>query len=310
MNSESGNYQQAWQREKEARRRAEQLLEDRARELYRANQQLQRNNELLEANQQQLIQNEKMASLGVLAAGMAHEINNPVGYSLSNLSVLKDYVVNLKQFLKLLEDAGSLPSEIQAHIDADEFRTIIEDAQSLTDETIEGLESVKKIVADLQGFSRSDQNAFSLADVNEGIKSTINVLSNQIKYSADVELDLQPLPKIECDIAKLNQVFLNIILNAVQCTPEHVQIYIRSRLADHQIIIEVEDNGAGIPQNIIGSLFDPFFTTKSVGEGTGLGLAISHRIVVEDHGGSIEVESEEGVGTTFFISIPIAARGA
>jgi len=308
MNSELEYYRRAWQREKKTRREAEQLLEDRARELYLANKQLQNTNELIKVNQEQLVHNEKMASLGVLAAGIAHEINNPVGYSLSNLSVLKEYVRNLQQFVKLLKDNGDLPSEVQQYIDTDEFQRIIDDAKALTEETIEGLESVKKIVSDLQGFSRSDENKFSYANVNEGIRSTINVLSNQLKYSADVELELQSMPDIECDIAKLNQVFLNIILNAAQSSSERIKIIIRAGLTENQLVVEIEDNGDGIPQEVIGSLFDPFYTTKSAGEGTGLGLAISHRIVVEDHGGTIEVDSEEGVGTTFRILIPLETK--
>jgi len=180
--------------------------------------------------------------------------------------------------------------------------------KDLTDESREGLETVKQIVVDLRGFSRQDDKKKSLHQVNGGIRASINVLRNELKYRCDVSTDLADVPPIMCNLAKLNQVFANLILNAAQAMTGHGQITVKSFLEDNWLTITISDTGKGIAPEQLENIFVPFFTTKPVGEGTGLGLSISYAIVVDEHQGKLEVDSILDEGTTFTIRLPLTTE--
>lgn len=308
MSDKDSQYEVAYRREKAARLAAEKLLENSSRELYFKNQELEAANESLKQNQQQLVQNEKMASVGFLASGIAHEINNPLGYSLSNMTVLSEYAEELSTLLEKLTAAGDLAAVKEAVAD-EEVQHIMDDLPVLVRESIEGLETVRDIVSDIRSFARSGSAGPMDADVNGGIQSTLNVLKGQLKNRFDVQKNLGDLPVATCLIGKLNQVFANIITNATQAMPEGGTIYIDSRHVGEHIVIDISDDGPGVPDEHLAEIFSPFFTTKPVGEGTGLGLSICYAIITEDHGGHLTVSngSGRGRGANFHIEIPIEA---
>ena len=250
------------------------------------------------------MQSEKMASVGLLAAGIAHEINNPLGFSLSNLATLKEYIDEVRDSRKIIVDNTGIAEEHKQPLTSEAFSYVLDDLVGLANETIEGLTSVKDIVSDLKGFVHTEDDEYGIVDINEGLKMTLNVLRNNIKYHCELLLDLGELPEICGNIGKLNQVFMNIILNASQACKESGLICIRTFADASKVYIEIEDNGSGISEEILSDIFSPFFTTKPVGQGTGLGLSISYQIVHEEHGGRIEVKSSED-GTRFSISLPI-----
>lgn len=268
----------------------------------------------LEKTQVQLIQSEKMATLGQLAAGVAHEINNPIGFIKSNLCSLSEYIEiflsqfkkykNLLSFLHDPKQIKTLIAQIQDEEEKENLPFILNDISQLLEESIEGSERVSQIVSNLKSFSRIDESETKEFDLNEGIQSTLRLLHNEIKYKCKVETKLNPLPKILCASGQLNQVFMNLIVNAIQACDEKGEIYIQSsHLRDH-VEIKVSDNGVGIPKHALPNIFDPFFTTKPVGEGTGLGLSLSYGII-QEHNGEIKVKSQEGKGTEFTVRIPI-----
>jgi len=292
------------------------LLQDRS-EVMRAQEELVRNyremkqtNARLAEAQSQLLQSEKLASIGQLAAGVAHEINNPVGFVASNLGSLRRYMESMLELINLYEsaDARHLPAELRAQIE--ELRNkadlsfIHEDLPELLKESEDGLQRVKKIVQDLRDFSRVDQADWQDADLNQGLDSTLNVVMNEVKYKATVKKDYGPLPVVRCLAAQLNQVFMNLIVNASHAIEKRGEIVLRTRQVDRWICVEVSDNGSGMSPEVQRRIFDPFYTTKPVGKGTGLGLSLSFSIV-QKHGGRIEVASTVGVGTTFRVWIPL-----
>ncbi|MGE5469733.1 MAG: ATP-binding protein [Bacteroidota bacterium] len=260
----------------------------------------------------QLLQSEKMASVGQLAAGVAHEINNPIAFVNSNLNTLIEYVDDL---LLLLDgyQAGEadLPPErrmalvqLRERIDLPFLR---KDLQALMRESGEGLARVKAIVQDLKSFSHADTGVLTLADLHEGLDSTLNVATHEIKYKADVVKNYGDIPPIECLPSQLNQVFMNLVVNAAQAMngDKRGTITVRTRPGEPGMVtIEIGDNGSGIPPENLTKIFNPFFTTKPVGEGTGLGLSLSYGIV-KAHQGRIEVSSEVGHGTVFLVHLPI-----
>ncbi len=263
----------------------------------------------VEEAQQQLLQSEKMAAIGQLAAGIAHEINNPVGFVNSNLGTLKTYIDRLlaltevyEQHLPPIEAQASELKQARSVADLDFLR---EDLPDLLRESREGLERVTRIVHDLKDFSRVDQAERQAADLNLALESTLNVVRNELKYKADIHLDLAPLPPIDCYPAQINQVFMNLLVNAAQAIPQHGDIRIRSGCSAGGVWFEIEDNGKGMPAEVQKRIFEPFFTTKPVGKGTGLGLSISYDIIVKKHGGKIEVRSQENTGTTFRVWLPL-----
>ena len=309
------DYEKAYLREKELRKQAEQLLEDKSRELYLSNQQLTDMNTALHEQQRAMVQSEKMASLGVLAAGVAHEINNPLGFIYSNFSSLVEGLQDIQRFLNQADQmiaSGKSVEQIQATwregLMLYDIGYLLSDYQNLAVETIEGLERVKQIVADLKSFTRLDDGSKTEVDVNDCLRAALNILNNQTKYHAQVNVEYGELPVIKGYFGKLNQVFVNLIANANQAVEENGLINIRSSLRNGWIEVSVQDNGHGIEEDHMKYLFTPFFTTKPVGQGTGLGLSISHNAVAE-HGGEIRVESKVGSGTTFTVCLPAKPRG-
>jgi len=265
----------------------------------------------VERMQSQLVQTEKMASIGQLAAGVAHEINNPVGYVSSNISSLKKYIGDLFEVISVYESAeaqlhNSKVLEKIKQIKADLDLTFLkEDIYDLLKESEEGVFRVKKIVEDLKDFSHVDESDWQLVDIHAGLNSTLNIVNNEIKYKAEVSKDYGEMPKIECMPSRLNQVFMNLLVNAAHAIDQKGKISLRTGVSDDQWVwVEISDTGKGISRENVSRIFDPFFTTKPIGKGTGLGLSLSYGII-EKHGGKIEVSSELGIGTVFKIILPI-----
>ncbi len=268
----------------------------------------------LEEAHNQLLQSEKMASIGQLAAGVAHEINNPIGFVNSNLGALQQYVQSLLKLLDAYEQhEAELSSESRSGINLLKNKVDIaylrEDVKNLLTESLEGLQRVKRIVQDLKDFSHISDSEMQWANLEEGLESTLNVVWNELKYKAEVTKDYGSIPEVECIPSQLNQVFMNLLVNAAQSITEHGKINLRTRQLGDDVCVEISDTGSGIPAEIINRIFDPFFTTKPVGTGTGLGLSITHGII-RKHNGRIEVASEAGKGTTFRIFIPIEQKAA
>jgi signal transduction histidine kinase len=261
-----------------------------------------------------LHQSEKLASLGQLAAGVAHEINNPIGYVSSNLSTLQKYLAIYDKTIDQLKDAAASPPSPTASTGSNALATMTTkhnairlDVQDLLRETHEGITRVKNIINDLKDFARSNAvQHFILADLHQGLRSTLNIVGSEVKARATIQLALGDLPEIECVPSQINQVFLNMVVNAAQAMPpgHQGQITIRSGTEGNLVWVEFEDNGAGMDAATIDRIFDPFFTTKDVGTGTGLGLSVSLGIVQRHHG-QILVNSTPGVGTRFRIELPI-----
>jgi two-component system, NtrC family, sensor kinase len=294
------------------------LLQDRT-EVRRVQQELELNyerikqtNSRLEEAQNQLLQSEKMASIGQLAAGVAHEINNPIGFVSSNLGSLRGYIEPVFGLLALLKrlPPAVLPDELSAELDRVDALVdldfVQEDLPQLLNESEEGLSRVKKIVQDLKDFSRVDHADWQDADLNSGLDSTLNVVMNEVKYKAEVRKNYGVLPPVRCIAAQLNQVFMNLIVNAAHAIPERGTITLTTRTEGDWVCVEVADTGTGMTEEVKRRIFEPFFTTKPVGKGTGLGLSLSFSIV-QKHGGRIEVDSEPGVGTRFRVWIPVRA---
>lgn len=287
-------FERAYHREKAARKQAEDELETLSREIYQKNEELSELNADLLRNQAQLVQSEKLATVGQLASGVAHEINNPLGFSLSNLSTLRDYVAELT---KLVADEQRLVT--------DQTKLMLEDLPILIEETVDGLHSIQSIVNDLRNYSRDAGDQFSQTDVEACIGSTLNMLRNQITPEFDIQVSLDNLPLIDANPGKLNQVFSNLIINAIQAMPAGGEISIDGEADADGLIVRIKDTGPGIPDEILSTLFEPFHTTKPVGEGTGLGLSICRAIIVDHHQGSIEARPiDQGPGTVFEIRLP------
>ena len=281
-------------------------------ELIKANRDLKELNSKLSDAQSKLIQSEKLASIGQLAAGVAHEINNPIGFIFSNFGTLEQYLEDLFQMLDAYEQAEASVSDgaalarirsLKADLDIDYLK---EDIPNLMRESRDGIQRVRKIVQDLKDFSRVDaRQEWESVDLHAGIDSTLNIVNNEIKYKADVVKHYGALPEVQCLPSELNQVFMNLLVNAAHAiTAERGTITISTGVEGRNVWVEVADTGAGIAQENLKRIFDPFFTTKPVGKGTGLGLSLSYGIV-QKHSGRMEVHSELGVGTRFRVTLPI-----
>jgi len=264
----------------------------------------------LELAQTQLLQSEKLAAIGQLAAGIAHEINNPIGFVNSNIGslerYLKDVFVVLDAYEKARLAAGVQNPEciaVEALKERLDFVFLCDDIFNLMHETKDGVARVAKIVQDLKDFSHVDEAEWQWADLHKGMESTLNVVWNELKYKAEVVKEYGELPPVECLPSQLNQVFMNLLVNAAHAIAERGTITLRTGTAGDEVWIEVADTGSGIPPENLGRIFDPFFTTKPVGKGTGLGLSLSYGIMQKHHG-RIEVTSEPGRGTTFRVVLP------
>ena len=245
----------------------------------------------LKSAQVRVLHQEKMASIGQLAAGVAHEINNPIGFISSNLNSLRRYTDKIAAFSRMqitaLENiSGNGDSQIKEILDeireqkkSIKFDYIVDDLGNIIDESLDGANRVRGIVRDLKSFSRNDESEFKMADINAGIESTINIVWNELKYKATLKKEFGDIPPTKCNIGQLNQVFMNILVNAAHAIPAHGTITVKTWSAGSNIYVSITDTGTGIPADILSKIFDPFFTTKEVGSGTGLGLSIAYDII-------------------------------
>ena len=297
-------YAIAYVRDVSERKRAEQNLNE-------SYQKLKESNSKLEEMYQQLLQSEKLASIGQLAAGVAHEINNPIAFVHANLGTLQDYVAGLLQLLAMYERAEPLLTEqaemlsqierLRKRIDLAHLRS---DVRDLLAESQDGVQRVRRIVQDLKDFSRVGEVERQKFDLHAGLDSTLNIVRHELKQKSEVVKEYGELPAIEGVPAQVNQVFLNLLVNAAQAIENDGRIVIRTGHEGDWVWVEVEDNGGGIPADIMTRIFEPFFTTKPVGMGTGLGLSLSYGIVAQ-HGGRIEVSSQVRKGSTFRVWLPL-----
>ena len=297
-------YAIAYVRDVSERKRAEQNLNE-------SYQKLKESNSKLEEMYQQLLQSEKLASIGQLAAGVAHEINNPIAFVHANLGTLQDYVAGLLQLLAMYERAEPLLTEqaemlsqierLRKRIDLAHLRS---DVRDLLAESQDGVQRVRRIVQDLKDFSRVGEVERQKFDLHAGLDSTLNIVRHELKQKSEVVKEYGELPAIEGVPAQVNQVFLNLLVNAAQAIENDGRIVILTGHEGDWVWVEVEDNGGGIPADIMTRIFEPFFTTKPVGMGTGLGLSLSYGIVAQ-HGGRIEVSSQVGKGSTFRVWLPL-----
>lgn len=307
----------------------EQRVERRTLKLQEQNEKLEQVNHDLAETQQQLVQSEKMASVGQLAAGVAHEINNPLGFVLSNLNTLKGYVDEYQeacqlviQFLDATEQPKrrNIANKMLNHFKDAEFDYLDEDSDEILTESIKGLGRITEIVKNLKQFSRADSDDMHECDINECIKTALNMVSNEVKYHCTINTDLAPLPATMGNMGKLIQVFTNLLINGGQAIASGLddsngnsmgggktsgKIDVKTYQKIDTIYVEISDTGKGIPDDILDKIFNPFFTTKPVGEGTGLGLSICYDII-QEHGGDIRVASAVGQGTTFTITLPMS----
>lgn len=271
----------------------------------------------LKSTQKQLVQSEKMASIGQLAAGVAHEINNPTGFVTTNLHTMKEYMNIYNQIFRLDaelynkinesvadESITQIIKSIKTIKDNEDFDFISEDSINLLEESIDGVVRIKDIVTGLRNFARPESKITSLGNINDAIKDALRLTWNELKYKCTVEQNLEKLPEVLCRLDQITQVFVNLFVNASHAIKEHGIIKISTWVEEKYIYALVEDNGGGIPPQNIEKLFDPFFTTKEVGKGTGLGLSISYGII-EEHGGEIGVKSKVGEGTAFTLTFKV-----
>ncbi len=268
-------------------------------------------NQKLKETQSQLLQSEKLASIGQLAAGVAHEINNPIGFVYSNLGTLQRYFTDLMSLIQAYESAepsisdSTVISGLQALKKKADLDFLRDDVAALMSESRDGITRVKDIVQNLKDFSHADVNdEWQLATLQQGLDSTLNIVWNELKYKCEVVKEYGNIPDIECLPSQLNQVFMNMMVNAGHAIEERGTITLRTGAEDDQVWVEIEDTGKGIEPENLKRIFDPFFTTKPVGQGTGLGLSLTYSIV-QKHKGRVEVDSSVGKGTRFRIWLPV-----
>ncbi len=296
-------------------------VSERTKNLQEANQQLQKTHEELKSAQIQLVQSEKLASIGQLAAGIAHEINNPMGFISSNLYVLGGYMTDYKAWGNMVEElkktvaakdiekANAIREQLNKLEQEKNFDFLSKDIDSLLKESCVGTERIQKIVQELRIFTRNDHDRMELVQVDRIIDGILNIIHNELKYKAELKKNYGEVRPIRCNPQKMGQVFINLLVNAAQAIEGKGVIMIETYQNNGHVCVDVRDNGRGIEEKIIGKIFDAFFTTKPVGQGTGLGLSVSYEIV-KKHGGDIKVHSRVGQGSTFTVMLPAAESDA
>lgn len=286
----------------------EEKVRVRTEQLRAANDELRAAYRDLQATQMQLIHREKMASVGQLVAGVAHELNNPIGFVYSNVSTLDDFVKRLRAMVEAYRAVPLEPADAErmqrqwAELKVDYALKYLD---SMTQGIREGAERARKIVRDLRVFARSQDDVWQPVDLHEDLESSLTLLNHLLKDRITVHRKFGDLPPVECVRSQIDQVFLNLLANAAQAIPGEGAITIETRRENGTAVVAISDTGPGIAPEILGRIFDPFYTTKPVGEGTGLGLSISYEIV-KKHGGHIRAESPRGGGATFTVSVPLS----
>jgi signal transduction histidine kinase len=292
---------------REMTRNLEAMVKERTKELEDSNEALKQAYLDLQKAHEQLVQTEKMASLGQLVAGIAHEIKNPLNFIYGNTDFLREYTLKTQELVEKLEALSSISPDDRRKIteekEAIQYDFIRNDLRTLIDNLTEGTERINAIVSDLRIFSRMDAAVTTEVDIHAMIDMSLNLLRNQYKDRVEVHKDYGGIPKIRGYAGKLNQVFMNLLSNAFYAVAEKGDVWIRTRALDGSVEIEIEDSGAGIPKENLNRIFEPFFTTKPVGQGTGLGLSISYG-VIEQHNGEIRVLSVPCKGTVFSVRLP------
>ncbi len=288
-------------------RRLEEKVQERTRELQESHAEAEKAYQELKETQVQLVQSEKMASLGQLVAGIAHEIKNPLNFIYGNTDFLKQYVAQLRELIEILS-GGELDEATRGK--AEQFRERVnfdfvqEDLDTLVQNFEDGAQRIHAIIGDLRAFSRMDTDTLRPVDIHEPIELALNLIRHEYRDRITIHKEYGEVPKVECHSGKLSQVFMNLLANACQAIRQQGDIWIRSRSHDGVVEVEIQDSGEGIAREHLNKVFEPFFTTKPVGQGTGLGLSISYGII-QQHRGEIRVASEAGRGTTFHITLPI-----
>lgn len=270
-----------------------------------------------------MLQSEKMASIGQLTAGVAHEINTPTGYVANNLKTLEKYQIEFNRLiktyrdllsaLKLTENKSGLSQDCQSKIEEIEtlhkdmeIDFLLEDVLDLIGDCRQGAERIKTIVTDLKAFAHPGDEAMKFTDINQGLATTLNVVYNELKYKAELQTEFGPTSNVMAVSQQLNQVFMNLLINAAQSIEKNGQIFVKTRENNGFVEIVISDTGCGIPEKDLNRIFDPFYTTKPIGKGTGLGMHIA-RDIIQKHRGDILVQSQVGKGTTFTVRLPVAA---
>lgn len=281
---------------------AKKALEEKIAELRKANQEIKN-------TQTTLVQSAKMISLGQIVAGVAHELNNPIGFIYSNMHHLQEYVEKLRMLVNEYRTLReTLPPEaienlkrVEKDLDID---FVLKDMEDLTKSCVDGAKRTKDIVLGLRTFSRMDESVFRMENLHEGIRSSLRLLVNELKNKVTIHEEFGDLPLVECTLSQINQIFVNLITNAAHAIQGKGEIWIRTRATAQDVFIEIEDTGTGMSPQTVDKIFDPFFTTKKVGQGTGLGLSIAYGLIQKHHG-TITVKSELGRGTLFTLQLPI-----
>ncbi|MBI4309911.1 MAG: GHKL domain-containing protein [Candidatus Omnitrophica bacterium] len=291
-------------------------VKERTRELFESKEELA--SEITERKKlkNMMIQSEKMAAVGQLAAGVAHEINNPVGFISNNIEMLEQYTTDYTKILRMVENlqksieeenmekAKSIVkamSQFEQEINLD---YIINDTGKLLQYTQRGIERIQKIVMDLRTFAREDHGAIDFVKIEEVIDSILSIVQNELKYKAELKKNYGDTPLVKCNTQRVGQVFINLLVNAIQAIEKKGAIEVKTYKEDGHVCVDVRDTGKGIEPKNLEKIFDPFFTTKPVGQGTGLGLSVSYEII-KKHGGEIKVQSKIGEGTVFTVQLPV-----
>lgn len=318
--NEQADYKRAYNRQRLAREKAESLLELRSRELYEANKTLKDAYESLKEKKNMLVQQEKLASIGLLAAGIAHEINNPVGFVKSNLQTLEEYSdTYVSAFLTFSNIVSAIQKgdheEIQKQLDRINKLTVERDLEYLVQdglecikESLSGVERIEEIIANLSDFARTeDKDDRVLCDINELLDNTLKLVWNKLKHKVEIRKYFGDIPSIYGWPGQLRQVFVNILVNAAQAIDSSGTITLKTSCTDNDVVVDIIDSGHGMDDETLSKLFDPFYTTKDVGSGTGLGLYVSHGIV-RNHHGTLTARNNTDKGACFTVTLPIELR--